>query len=140
MQNQEFAGAFKTNTSFLSPLERRLAQSYSVKSPTTDRDSSPHHAHARLVAPDSGIQLSGGDRHSLAVAGLADDLLSISDYYDGKIGKYRNTGLLRWGLLHGSPARLFLPEFRDHWLRFHPAGEVAFAAAAHVDALWRPMT
>jgi phosphatidylglycerophosphate synthase len=77
MQNQEFAGAFKTNTSFLAPLERRIAP---------------------FVLPRIPAWL---ETHHLTMLTLVWSLMIcfqyLTDYYDGKIGKYRNTGLVRWG-------------------------------------------
>jgi phosphatidylglycerophosphate synthase len=98
MQNQEFAGAFKTNTSFLSPLERRMAPIVLPRIPGWI------HTHyltmltlvwSLLILAFS--YLAATNIRWLWLVSLMICFQYLTDYYDGKIGKYRNTGLVRWG-------------------------------------------
>lgn len=51
-----------------------------------------------MVAPDSGFQFFCSQEHALALDGSLMIMLQwVTDHYDGKVGKYRNTGLVRWG-------------------------------------------
>ena len=98
MQNQEFAGAFKTNTSFLSPLERRLAPFVLPKIPGWLETH-----HLTMLTLVWSVLIVGfsyraaSDIRWLWVVSLLIFFQYLTDYYDGKIGKYRNTGLVRWG-------------------------------------------
>ena len=98
MQNQEFAGAFKTNTSFLSPLERRIAP---VVLPRIPAWLETHHLTMLTLLWSLLIvgfsYLAATNMHWLWLVSVMIFLQYITDYYDGKIGKYRNTGLARWG-------------------------------------------
>ena len=98
MQNQEFAGAFKTNTSFLSPLERRLAP---VVLPRIPAWLETHHLTMLTLVWSLLIvgfsYLAAKNMRWLWLVSVMILLQYITDYYDGKIGKYRNTGLVRWG-------------------------------------------
>src|SRR6266508_3460844 len=73
----EFAGAHKTNTSFLSPLERRLAP---VVIPRIPKWLETYHLTMLTLL------------WSVMIA-----LQCVIDHYEGKVGKYRNTGLVRCG-------------------------------------------
>jgi phosphatidylglycerophosphate synthase len=98
MQNQEFAGAFKTNTSFLSPLERRLAR---VVLPRIPVWLETHHLTMLTLVWSLLIlafsYLAATNINWLWLVSVMIFLQYVTDYYDGKIGKYRNTGLARWG-------------------------------------------
>jgi archaetidylinositol phosphate synthase len=98
MQNKQFAGATKTNTSFLSPLERRLSpivlhrippwlQTYHLTMLTL--------VWSLLILGFS--YLAATDVRWLWGVSLMIFFQYVTDHYDGKVGKYRNTGLLRWG-------------------------------------------
>ena len=98
MQNQEFAGAFKTNTSFLSPYERRLAP---IVLPRIPLWLETHHLTMLTLVWSLLIlafsYLAASNIKWLWVVSLLIFFQYVTDYYDGKIGKYRDTGLLRWG-------------------------------------------
>lgn len=98
MQDQEFAGAFKTNTSFLSPLERRLAR---VVLPRIPAWLETHHLTMLTLVWSLLIlafsYLAATNINWLWLVSVMIFLQYVTDYYDGKIGKHRNTGLARWG-------------------------------------------
>jgi phosphatidylglycerophosphate synthase len=98
MQNQQFAGAHKTNTSFLSPLERRLAP---VVLPRIPAWLETHHLTMLTLVWSGAIllfsYLAARDIRWLWLVSLMIFLHYITDHFDGKVGKFRNTGLVRWG-------------------------------------------
>lgn len=98
MQNQEFAGAFKTNTSFLTPLERRLAPFVLPKIPNWLQT---HHLTMLTLVWSLLIlafsYLAASNIRWLWMVSLMIFFQYVTDHYDGKIGKFRNTGLVRWG-------------------------------------------
>lgn len=98
MQNQEFAGAFKTNTSFLTPLERRLAPFVLPKIPSWLQT---HHLTMLTLVWSLLIlafsYLAASNIRWLWMVSLMIFFQYVTDHYDGKIGKFRNTGLVRWG-------------------------------------------
>ena len=95
---QEFAGAHKTNTSFLSPLERRLAP---LVLPRIPRWLETQHLTMLTLLWSLLIllfsSLAAGNIRWLWLVSLMILLQWATDHYDGKVGKYRNTGLVRWG-------------------------------------------
>src|SRR5687767_10725720 len=97
-QTPEFAGAHKTNTSFLSPLERRLAP---IVLPRIPSWLETYHLTMLTLLWSFGILvfsfLAATDRRWLWMVSLMIALQWATDHYDGKIGKFRNTGLARWG-------------------------------------------
>jgi len=98
MQNEEFAGASKINTSFLSPLERRLAP---IVLPRIPKWLETHHLTMltllwSLLILVFSFLAATNLRWLWAVSAMI-ALQWLTDHYDGKIGKYRNTGLVRWG-------------------------------------------
>lgn len=98
MQNGEFAGASKINTSFLSPLERRLAP---FVLPRIPQWLETYHLTMLTLLWSLLILLfsflaATNLRWLWAVSAMI-ALQWLTDHYDGKIGKYRNTGLVRWG-------------------------------------------
>jgi phosphatidylglycerophosphate synthase len=98
MQNEQFAGASKINTSFLTPLERRLAP---VVLPRIPSWLQTHHLTMLTLVWSALIllfsYLAARNLKWLWLVSLMILLQYITDHYDGKIGKYRNTGLVRWG-------------------------------------------
>jgi archaetidylinositol phosphate synthase len=98
IDTQQFAGATKTNTSFLTPLERRLAPRVLPKIPTWLET---YHLTMLTVLWSSLIlifsYLAARDLRWLWMVSFMIFLQYVTDHYDGKIGKYRNTGLVRWG-------------------------------------------
>ena len=98
MEAQQFAGADKTNNSFLSPLERRLAPLVIPRIPGWIET---YHLTMLTLLWSLLIMvfsfLAASDIRWLWMVSLMIALQWITDHYDGKIGKYRNTGLVRWG-------------------------------------------
>jgi archaetidylinositol phosphate synthase len=98
MQNKQFAGASKTNTSFLAPLERRLSPVVLPRIPSWLQ--TYHLTMLTLVWSLLIIgfsYLAATDIRWLWGVSLMIFFQYVTDHYDGKVGKYRNTGLLRWG-------------------------------------------
>lgn len=98
IETQQFAGATKTNTSFLTPLERRLAIRVLPRIPTWLET---YHL-TMLTLVWSGLilyfsSLAARDLRWLWGVSVMIGLQYVTDHYDGKIGKYRGTGLVRWG-------------------------------------------
>jgi archaetidylinositol phosphate synthase len=98
IETQQFAGANKTNTSFLTPLERRLAVQVLPRIP---RWLETYHL-TMLTLVWSGFilflsYLAARDLRWLWGVSTMIALQYVTDHYDGKIGKYRGTGLVRWG-------------------------------------------
>ncbi|MDQ3667454.1 MAG: hypothetical protein M3410_12925 [Acidobacteriota bacterium] len=98
MQKQQFAGADKTNTSFLSPLERRLLPFVLPRIPSWLQT---YHLTMLTLVWSLFIlgfsYLAATDVRWLWGVSLMIFFQYVTDHYDGKLGKYRNTGLLRWG-------------------------------------------
>ncbi len=95
---QEFAGAGKTNTGLLVPLERRLAKFVLPRIPRWLET-----YHLTLLTPVWSIlivvfgYLSSRDLRWLWMGNLMIVLHYFTDHFDGKLGKYRDTGLRKWG-------------------------------------------
>jgi phosphatidylglycerophosphate synthase len=98
IETQQFAGATKTNTSFLTPLERRLALRVLPRIPGWLQT---YHLTMMTLVWSSGIlvfsYLAAKDLRWLWMVSVMIFMQYVTDHYDGKIGKYRNTGLVRWG-------------------------------------------
>jgi phosphatidylglycerophosphate synthase len=98
IEPHQFAGATKTNTSFLTPLERRLAVRILPRIPWWLET---YHLTMLTLVWSLAIlfcsYLAAYDRRWLWVVSVMIFLQYVTDHYDGKIGKYRNTGLVRWG-------------------------------------------
>jgi phosphatidylglycerophosphate synthase len=98
MQNGQFAGASKTNTSILSPLERRITPLVLPKIP---RWLETYHltlltlVWSLLIIAFSYLAASNID-WLWAVSAMI-FMQYVTDHYDGKVGQYRQTGLVRWG-------------------------------------------
>lgn len=98
IETQQFAGATKTNTSFLTPLERRLAVRVLPRIPSWLET---YHL-TMLTLVWSGLilffsYLAASDLRWLWGVSAMVAMQYVTDHYDGKIGKYRGTGLVRWG-------------------------------------------
>src|SRR5437016_9775646 len=95
---QRFAGAGKTNEGFLVPLERRLAQFVLPRVPLWLET-----YHLTLLTPVWSIlivafsYLAVRDLRWLWMVNLMIVLHYFTDHFDGKLGKYRDTGLRKWG-------------------------------------------
>src|SRR4030095_16983700 len=98
IETTEFAGAHKTNTSFLSPLERRLAP---IVLPRILLWLETQHLTMLTLVWSLAILLfsflAARNIRWLWMVSLMIVFQWATDHYDGKIGKYRNTGLVRWG-------------------------------------------
>jgi CDP-alcohol phosphatidyltransferase len=98
IETQQFPGATKTNTSFLTPLERRLAIRVLPRIPGWLQT---YHLTMMTLIWSALILLfsymAAGDLRWLWMVSLMVFLQYVTDHYDGKLGKYRNTGLVRWG-------------------------------------------
>ncbi len=98
MHDDQFAGAQKLNTSFLKPLERRLEP---VVLPRIPAWIETQHLTMLTVVWCLGIlgfsYLAAGNLRWLWGVSVMIVLQYFTDHYDGKLGKYRNTGLQRWG-------------------------------------------
>lgn len=98
MQREEFAGARKTNTSLLAPMERRMARIVLPRVP--DWLETQHLTMLTLVW--SGLivgfsYLAATNIKWLWLVSLMISFQYLTDHFDGKVGKYRNTGLFKWG-------------------------------------------
>ena len=98
IDTQQFAGASKTNTSFLTPFERRLAVRVLPRIPSWLET---YHL-TMLTLLWSGLilffsWLAANDLRWLWGVSVMVAAQYVTDHYDGKIGKYRGTGLVRWG-------------------------------------------
>lgn len=98
METQQFAGADKINNSFLSPLERRLVPLVIPRIPLWMET---YHLTMLTLLWSALIlvfsYLAAGNIRWLWAVSAMIALQWVTDYYDGKIGKHRNTGLVRWG-------------------------------------------
>ena len=98
IETQEFAGAHKTNNSFLSPLERRLAPLVVPRIPSWLE--TQHLTMLTLVWSLLILVFSALAARNLRWLWLVSFMIFlqwVTDHYDGKVGKYRNSGLVRWG-------------------------------------------
>lgn len=98
IETHQFAGANKSNTSFLTPFERRLAVKVLPRIPSWLET---YHL-TMLTLVWSGFilffsYLAARDLRWLWGVSAMVALQYVTDHYDGKIGKYRGTGLVRWG-------------------------------------------
>jgi phosphatidylglycerophosphate synthase len=98
-REQQFAGASKATSSILSPLERRMARRVVPAIPSW---LGTHHltlltlVWCALIVFFSWLA-AGGDRRWLWGASAMIFCQYLTDFFDGKVGKYRNTGLVKWG-------------------------------------------
>lgn len=97
-QTQPFAGASKSNNSFLTPFERRLAPLVLPRIPSWLET---YHLTMLTLLWTALILLfsywAAADRRWLWGVSAMVFMQYVTDHYDGKVGKYRGTGLLRWG-------------------------------------------
>lgn len=98
IDTQQFAGASKSNTSFLTPFERRLAIRVLPRIPSWLET---YHL-TMLTLVWSGLilffsYLAASDLRWLWGVSAMVAFQYVTDHYDGKVGKYRGTGLVRWG-------------------------------------------
>ena len=95
---QKFAGAGKSNSGLLVPLERKLARIVLPRIPNWIET-----YHLTLLTPlwSMGIvgfcYLAKTNLRWLWMVNVMLVLHYFTDYFDGKLGKYRDTGLFKWG-------------------------------------------
>src|SRR5215207_9529249 len=98
MQSEQFALATKSSSSLLSPLERRLAARVVPRIPLW---LGTQHLTMLTLAWCAGLvafgYLAAGDLRWLWGSSLMIALQWATDFFDGKVGKHRGTGLVRWG-------------------------------------------
>jgi phosphatidylglycerophosphate synthase len=98
MGSEPFAGGNKTNKSVLAPLERRLAPWVVPRIP---RWIETYHLTLLTVVWSAGVigfsALAARDLRWLWAVSLMIAMQWATDHFDGKLGKFRNTGLVRWG-------------------------------------------
>ncbi len=97
--SKTFAGASKTNTSFISPIERRMER---IVIPLVPARIETYHLTLFTLVWCMGIiafslLAAARDIRWLWLVSLMVVLQYVTDYLDGKVGKYRNTGLVKWG-------------------------------------------
>jgi hypothetical protein len=97
-ETQQFAGASKSNNSFLTPFERRLAP---VVLPRIPAWLQTYHLTMLTLLWTALILLfsywAAKDLRWLWGVSAMVFMQYVTDHYDGKVGKYRGTGLVRWG-------------------------------------------
>ncbi|HEY5838164.1 MAG TPA: CDP-alcohol phosphatidyltransferase family protein [Pyrinomonadaceae bacterium] len=95
---QKFAGAGKSNSGLLVPLERRLARVVLPRIPSWIET-----YHLTLLTPLWSLGIVGFcylakfNLRWLWMVNLMMVLHYFTDHFDGKLGKYRDTGLCKWG-------------------------------------------
>src|SRR5919199_2443551 len=98
MQREQFALASKSGSSLLSPLERRLAARVVPRIPLW---LGTHHLTMLTLVWCAGLVVFGwlaaGDLRWLWGSSVMIALQWATDFFDGKVGKHRGTGLVRWG-------------------------------------------
>jgi phosphatidylglycerophosphate synthase len=95
---QPFAGAGKSNSGLLVPLERRLGR---FVLPRIPRWLETYHLTLLTLVWSIGIVIFGylavNNLRWLWLTNLMIVLHYFTDHFDGKVGKYRDTGLRKWG-------------------------------------------
>ncbi|HVF56205.1 MAG TPA: CDP-alcohol phosphatidyltransferase family protein [Pyrinomonadaceae bacterium] len=98
MLREQFSGASKAGASILSPLERRMARRVLPRIPVWLET---HHLTLLTLLWCALIVVSGflaaGDIRWLWLGSSMIVLQYVTDFFDGKVGKYRGTGLVKWG-------------------------------------------
>jgi len=95
---QKFAGAGKANSGLLVPLERRMARFVLPRVPRWLET-----YHLTLLTPVWAVGIAGfsylaaRDLRWLWLVNLMIVFHYLTDHFDGKLGKYRDTGLCKWG-------------------------------------------
>ena len=97
-KRESFAGATKTGASLLTPLERRMARAVVPRIPARLET---HHLTLLTLLWCAFIiwfsHLASGNIRWLWLVSLAVAGQYVTDFFDGKVGKYRDTGLVKWG-------------------------------------------
>ena len=97
-ETEQFAGATKSNNSFLTPFERRLAP---IVLPRIPSWLETYHLTMLTLVWTALILLfsywAARDLRWLWGVSAMVFMQYVTDHYDGKVVKYRGTGLVRWG-------------------------------------------
>jgi archaetidylinositol phosphate synthase len=97
-ETQQFAGASKSNNSVLTPFERRLAPKVLPLIPSWLET---YHLTMLTLVWTALILLfsywAAKDLRWLWGVSAMVFMQYVTDHYDGKVGKFRETGLVRWG-------------------------------------------
>jgi len=137
-ETQEFAGAYKSNNSFLTPLERRLAP---IVLPRIPDWLETYHLTLMTLLWSAMIlvfsYMARNDLHWLWLVSVCIFLQYVTDHYDGKVGKYRNTGLARWGYYMDHLLDYFFFVFSANRLCVHSSGKVALSNTFYAGYLRR---
>ena len=97
-KREQFAGANKTSASLLTPLERRLARAFLPRIPAwieTQHLTLLTLVWCALIIAFS--HLAAANIRWLWLVSLMIVCQYVTDFFDGKLGKYRDTGLVKWG-------------------------------------------
>ncbi|MBA3714459.1 MAG: hypothetical protein H0W76_18700 [Pyrinomonadaceae bacterium] len=98
ISKQQFAGASKAGSSLISPFEQRIEGTVVPKIPPWLET---HHLTMLTVVWCALIlafsYLARGERRWLWGVSMMIVCQYVTDFLDGKVGKYRNTGLVKWG-------------------------------------------
>ena len=98
MRREQFAGASKASASLVSPLERRMARAVVPHVPVW---LGTHHLTLLTLLWCAGIvffsYLAAHDLRWMWGVSLMIVLQYVTDFFDGKVGKHRGTGLVKWG-------------------------------------------
>ena len=130
MQREQLALATKSSTSLLSPFERRLA---GLVVPRIPRWLGTQHLTLMTLAWCAGLvafgYLAAGDLRWLWGSSAMIALQWVTDFFDGKVGKHRGTGLVKWGF--------YMDHLLDYAFLCAVVGAYAFVlpAASHLHLL-----
>ncbi len=98
MLKEQFGGASKAGASLLSPLERRVSRRLVPRVPAWLET---YHLTMMTLLWSALVLLFGflarGDRRWLWASSLMVVCQYVTDHFDGKVGKHRGTGLVKWG-------------------------------------------
>jgi len=98
MSREQFGGASKAGSSLLSPLERRLSRRAVPHIPAWLET---YHLTMLTLAWSALVVLFGylarGDRRWLWASSAMVVCQYLTDHFDGKVGRARGTGLVKWG-------------------------------------------
>jgi phosphatidylglycerophosphate synthase len=97
-RKEQFAGATKTSASLVTPLERRLARAVVPRIPAWIET---HHLTLLTLLWCALIilfsRLAATNIRWLWLVSLLIVCQYVTDFFDGKVGRYRDTGLVKWG-------------------------------------------
>lgn len=95
---KKFAGDKKKGESILAPLEKKFVKKNVSKVPASIET---YHLTVTTIIWSGIIILSGylakGNMHWLWLSSIMIVFQYLTDLFDGAVGRYRNTGLIKWG-------------------------------------------